>query len=277
VVAEVPRVREDYGYPPLVTPTSQIVGTQAVFNVLGGERYKMVTEESKNYLKGMYGKPPGEINEEVRRKVIGSEEYITCRPADKLEPEWDKLKAEYKDIAESEEDVLTLALFPQAARKFLESRKAGTLRPEAPPAPPKEAAAPAAKPAATVAAPFTGTMAFRVTVNQRPYEVVVAPSGEVAAATPTPAASNPHPAPAAAPASPAAAVSGTEVKAPVLGKITRIVRRPGDAVAKGDLLLILEAMKMENEIQAPVSGKVLAVRVVEGQDVNPGDVMVVVG
>lgn len=122
VLAEVPRVRKDFGYPPLVTPTSQIVGTQAVLNVLMGERYKMVTKESRGLLKGEYGQLPGEVNEEVRKKAIGDEEVITCRPADLLEPELEKYKEESKDIAKSEEDVLSYALFPQVARKFFEQR-----------------------------------------------------------------------------------------------------------------------------------------------------------
>ncbi len=122
VLAEVPRVRKDFGYPPLVTPTSQIVGTQAVLNVLMGERYKMITKESRGLLKGEYGQLPGEVNEEVRKKAIGDEEVITCRPADLLEPELEKYKEESKDIAKSEEDVLSYALFPQVARKFLEQR-----------------------------------------------------------------------------------------------------------------------------------------------------------
>lgn len=122
VLAEVPRVRKDFGYPPLVTPTSQIVGTQAVLNVLMGERYKMITKESRGLLKGEYGQLPGEVNEEVRKKAIGDEEVITCRPADLLEPELEKYREESKDIAKSEEDVLSYALFPQVARKFFEQR-----------------------------------------------------------------------------------------------------------------------------------------------------------
>ena len=122
VLAEVPRVRKDFGYPPLVTPTSQIVGTQAVLNVLAGERYKMITKESKGLLKGEYGQLPADVNEEVRKKAIGDEEVITCRPADLLEPELEKYKEESKELAKCEEDVLSYALFPQVARKFLAER-----------------------------------------------------------------------------------------------------------------------------------------------------------
>lgn len=122
VLAEVPRVRKDFGYPPLVTPTSQIVGTQAVLNVLMGERYKMITKESKGLLKGEYGQLPGEVNAEVRKKAIGDEEVITCRPADLLKPELKKYEEEAKDVAKCEEDVLSYALFPQVARKFLSEK-----------------------------------------------------------------------------------------------------------------------------------------------------------
>ena len=122
VLAEVPRVRKDFGYPPLVTPTSQIVGTQAVLNILSGERYKMITKESKGLLKGEYGQLPGEVNEEIRKKAIGDEKPITVRPADLLEPELEKYREETKDIAKCEEDVLSYALFPQVAEKFFKTR-----------------------------------------------------------------------------------------------------------------------------------------------------------
>ncbi|MBE6730477.1 MAG: oxaloacetate decarboxylase subunit alpha [Ruminococcaceae bacterium] len=122
VLAEIPRVREDFGFPPLVTPTSQIVGTQAVFNVLSGERYKIVPKESKGMLKGEYGALPGAVNEEVRTKCIGNDEVITCRPADLLKPELETLTAELGDVAKKPEDVLSYALFPQVAKKFFETR-----------------------------------------------------------------------------------------------------------------------------------------------------------
>ena len=122
VLAEIPRVREDFGYPPLVTPTSQIVGTQAVMNVLGGERYKMVPKESKGLLRGEYGQVAGVVNEEVRRKALGDAELITCRPADLIAPEMDKYREETKGFAKSEEDVLSIAMFPQVAKKFIEER-----------------------------------------------------------------------------------------------------------------------------------------------------------
>ena len=123
VLREVPKVREEVGYPPLVTPLSQIVGTQAVMNVMTGERWKMVTKEMKNYIMGLYGKPPGKINEEILKKVLGDEKPITVRPADLLAPEWEKLKKEIGDIADNEEDILSYALFPDVARKYLMRRK----------------------------------------------------------------------------------------------------------------------------------------------------------
>ncbi len=124
VLEEIPRVRKDFGYPPLVTPTSQIVGTQAVLNVVSGERYKMFTKESKGVLAGEYGKLPGIVNEEVRRKAIGDKQVITCRPADLIKPEFEKCKLEIGDLARCDEDVLSYALFPQVAKKFLENRAA---------------------------------------------------------------------------------------------------------------------------------------------------------
>jgi len=135
VLAEVPRVRAEVGYPPLVTPLSQIVGTQAVMNVISGERWKMVTKEMRNYIKGLYGRPPGDISEEIKRKVLGDEEPITVRPADLLEPGFEKLKEEIGDLAENDEDVLSYALFPDVARKFFMHRR-GLI--EKAPQPPKE-------------------------------------------------------------------------------------------------------------------------------------------
>jgi oxaloacetate decarboxylase alpha subunit len=124
VLKEIPRVREDLGYPPLVTPTSQIVGTQAVFNVIMGERYKVIPKEVKAYVKGMYGKPTVEISEEIRRKIIGDEEIITCRPADLIPPQYEAARNEIKGYMEQEEDVLSYALFPQVAMTYFKERKA---------------------------------------------------------------------------------------------------------------------------------------------------------
>src|SRR5690606_23975016 len=130
VFAEIPRVREDLGFPPLVTPTSQIVGTQAVFNVLAGERYKTITNEAKLYLQGRYGQAQGTINAKLQRQAIGGEEIVEVRPADLITPELARLRKEIGELAKSEEDVLTYAMFPDIGRKFLEEREAGTLTPE---------------------------------------------------------------------------------------------------------------------------------------------------
>ncbi len=146
VLAEVPRVREDLGYPPLVTPSSQMVGTQAVLNVMMGERYKMITQEVKDYCRGLYGRPPAALNPDVQKLAIGDEEPITCRPADLLEPGFEKAKREIGDLAESEEDVLSYAAFPAQAREFFELRKAGLIKPiQEPRVFPVEQAATAAK------------------------------------------------------------------------------------------------------------------------------------
>ena len=125
VLKEIPNVRKDLGYPPLVTPMSQMVGTQAVLNILNGERYKMCAKEIKDYLHGKYGKAPAPVNEEIKKKIIGDDEVLTCRPADLLEPEFEKLKEKYKDIARSDEDVLSLALFEQVATDFLKKKYGG--------------------------------------------------------------------------------------------------------------------------------------------------------
>lgn len=146
VLEEIPRVRKDFGYPPLVTPTSQIVGSQAVLNVIGGEPYKLFSKESKALLRGEYGRLPGEVNEEVRKKAIGDEEVITCRPADLLKPELEKFREEIKDYIEQDEDVLSYALFPQVAIKFFEARKNGGASALTQSAPPKSSAPQAAAP-----------------------------------------------------------------------------------------------------------------------------------
>jgi oxaloacetate decarboxylase alpha subunit len=124
VLKEVPRVREDLGYPPLVTPMSQMVGTQAVLNVITGERYKIVPKEIKDYVKGLYGMPPAPISDSIREKIIGDEEIISNRPADLLSPQLDEFKNEIKEFIEQDEDVLSYALFPQVARRFFEYRQA---------------------------------------------------------------------------------------------------------------------------------------------------------
>ncbi|MBI5875395.1 MAG: pyruvate carboxylase subunit B, partial [Deltaproteobacteria bacterium] len=167
VLEEIPRVRKDMGYPPLVTPTSQVVGTQATLNILTGERYKVITSETKNYFKGLYGNPPGKVDKKVQKKAIGDEEPITCRPADLLEPELDKLTRELGGRAKSIEDVLSYALFPNVALEYFEQRDSGKLEPE-PLEEPKEAEA--------QQAPLMANLApseFIITVHGESYRVKV--------------------------------------------------------------------------------------------------------
>ncbi|MGP8308365.1 sodium-extruding oxaloacetate decarboxylase subunit alpha [Vibrio sp. YIC-376] len=264
VLEEIPRVREDLGFIPLVTPTSQIVGTQAVINVLTGERYKSITKETAGLLKGEYGQAPAQLNAELQARVLEGKEPITCRPADLLEPEMEALTVDLMDKAKSEgiklaservDDVLTYALFPQVGLKFLKNRG----NPEAfEPAPTLEAAA------APVAQAAGGVETYSVRVDGQVYEVEVGPQGELTSVTPsaTPAKST---APAAT-----ASTSAEFVPAPLAGNIFKVNVKPGAEVAEGDVLLILEAMKMETEIRAARGGIVQELNVKEGDAVTVG-------
>ncbi len=268
VLEEIPRVREDLGFIPLVTPTSQIVGTQAVINVLMGERYKSIAKETEGVLKGEYGATPAPVNAELQARVLGEgEEPITCRPADLLEDEMDKLTAEFRglvkehkiDVAEAEvDDVLIYALFPQVGLKFLKNRH----NPDAfEPVPGKEPApAPAAAPAV---APAGGPEAYQVEVNGVTYNVKVSPAGAVSEIAPAPAA------PAAAPA-PAAAAGGATINAPLSGNIHTIKVNLGQHLEAGDVIMVLEAMKMETEVRATTGGTVAQILVKEGDTVQVG-------
>jgi oxaloacetate decarboxylase alpha subunit len=273
VLEEIPRVREDLGYIPLVTPTSQIVGTQAVINVLMGERYKNITKETAGVLKGEYGATPAPVNKELQARVLEGAQPITCRPADLLSPELDKLTEEFRTlarergirVAEAEiDDVLTYALFPQVGLKFLENRD----NPDAfEPAPGSEPAPTQAAPAA--AAPAAGPESYTVTVNGRSYDVVVGPGGQVTSVAPAAAAAAAPPTPVpAAPSGPA-----QEVRAPLAGNIYRIMASPGQVVKAGDVIMVLEAMKMETEVRSPVDGTVTEVVVKEGDAVHVGDIL----
>ncbi len=277
VLAEIPRVREELGFIPLVTPTSQIVGTQAVFNVLAGERYKNITRETEGVLKGEYGATPAPVDPELQRRVLGEgETAITQRPADLLEPEFDRLKAELMGLEQEkglkfgeniDDDVLTYALFPQPGIRFLQNRDnpdAFEPRPEDEPA-----QAPVASGAAA-GSPET----YTVEVDGRAYVVRVSPGGEVQSATPagvTPAPAAPVP---AAPASPASSVG---IVAPLSGNVFKINVKVGDTVAAGDVVLVLEAMKMETEIRASTGGTVTGVPVDEGDSVAAGDTLITLG
>lgn len=267
VLDEIPRVREDLGFIPLVTPTSQIVGTQAVINVLTGERYKSITKETAGVLKGEYGAAPAEVNAELQAKVLDGAEAITCRPADLLEAELDTLtedllaKAKQDGISLAEDtvdDVLTYALFPQVGLKFLKNRH----NPDAfEPAPGKEE--PVAAPAPQAAQ--GGIETYSVKVDGQVYDIEVGPQGQltsVAPANSTPQQSSPAP----------AAQSGNSemVPAPLAGNIFKVNVQSGAQVEEGEVLLILEAMKMETEVRAARGGIVQDLHVKEGDSVTVG-------
>ncbi|HDR1156648.1 TPA: sodium-extruding oxaloacetate decarboxylase subunit alpha [Pasteurella multocida] len=275
VLKEIPRVREDLGFIPLVTPTSQIVGTQAVINVLMGERYKTIAKETAGILKGEYGRTPAPVNAELQAKVLDGGQPITDRPADHIAPEMEKLATEIKQqakekgikLAENEiDDVLIVALFPQIGWKFLENRG----NPDAfEPAPTLETAKPAEKPAAPVAkTPVSGPAVYTVELEGKSFVVKVTDGGEVGeiapAAQPT-AQTAPQPAP--------ASTSSTPVSAPMSGNIWKVVAKEGQKVAEGDVLLILEAMKMETEIRASQAGTVQSIHVKAGDTVAVGDTL----
>lgn len=263
VLKEIPRVREDLGYIPLVTPTSQIVGTQAVINVMTGERYKTVTAETAGVLKGEYGAAPAAYNKELQDRVLEGAEPISCRPADLLEPEMDKLTTELLEQSDAEgiklaegehlvDDVLTYALFPQIGLKFLQNRD----NPDAfEPVPGNE---PEPTPAASSAGSDQET--YTVRVNGQSYVVEVNEGGDISHVETTQRA--PQPAPASA---------GEPVSAPLSGNIWKVLVSAGQQVNEGDTLLILEAMKMETQIVASKTGTVASVSVKPGDAVKVGD------
>ncbi|MCC4819120.1 oxaloacetate decarboxylase subunit alpha [Vibrio lentus] len=267
VLEEIPRVRKELGYIPLVTPTSQIVGTQAVINVLTGERYKSITKETAGLLKGEYGQAPAEVDAELQAKVLDGAEPITCRPADLLKSEMDTLTTDLLEKAKSDgislaedtvDDVLTYALFPQVGLKFLKNRR----NPEAfEPAPTAEATAPAAAAPQPVAG---GIESYSVKVDGQVYDVEVGPQGELTSVSPSVKPAQ------AAQAAPAAASDAEAVPAPLAGNIFKVIVQPGAEVAEGDVLLILEAMKMETEVRAARGGIVQELNVKEGDAVTVG-------
>ena len=251
VLEEVPKVRKELGYPPLVTPTSQIVGIMAVMNVLSGERYKNVSTEVKEYLKGYYGRPPAPIDEVIAKKVIGDEKPITIRPADLLKPEFEKYKEEGEKlgIIKKEEDVLTFALYPSIAPKFLRGEVE-----EEPLKPPLESI-PQEEP--------TGLPTeYSVDVDGEVFDVKVLPIGYMEIESTSNKARN-------------GSVEGS-VASTMQGMILKLKVHKGDNVKKGDVVAVLEAMKMENDIYAPQSGVVAEVFIEEGDTVNSGDTLVVI-
>ncbi|ELM6621066.1 sodium-extruding oxaloacetate decarboxylase subunit alpha [Vibrio fluvialis] len=268
VLQEIPRVREDLGFIPLVTPTSQIVGTQAVINVLTGERYKNITKETAGVLKGEYGAAPAPVNAALQAKVLDGTEAITCRPADLLHAEMDhlttdllaKAKADGISLAEDVvDDVLTYALFPQVGLKFLKNRHNPDAFEPAPGCEPAPAAAP------VVSASSGGVETYSVRVDGQVYNVEVGPQGQLTSVIPTAATQ-------AAPViAPAETVSDAEaVPAPLAGNIFKINVQTGSEVAEGDILIVLEAMKMETEIRAARGGVVQDLHVKEGDSVTVG-------
>ncbi|WP_439889086.1 sodium-extruding oxaloacetate decarboxylase subunit alpha [Pseudomonas sp. MBLB4123] len=265
VLAEIPRVREDLGFIPLVTPTSQIVGTQAVINVLTGERYKSITKETAGVLKGEYGAAPAPFNKELQARVLDGGEAISCRPADLLEAEMDKLTAELKGIARDKgiqlakdeiDDVLTYALFPQIGLKFLENR-GNPAAFEPVPSGDERPAREAGKPEV-----------YTVEVSGKSYVVQVGEGGDIEGIKPLGGAAS---TPAAAAAAPTAVGGGEPQAAPLAGNIFKVLVQPGQAVEEGQLVIILEAMKMETEIRAFKAGTVGAVNVKVGDAVAVGD------
>lgn len=288
VLAEIPRVRADLGYPPLVTPTSQIVGTQAVFNVLTGQRYKNITNEVKLYLQGRYGRPPGKINEELRQMAIGKSEVITHRPADDMKPEMSRLKTDIGALALNDEDVLTYAMFPEIGRAFLEGRAKGTLVPEEL-RPPEEAGG---APCALAPTDFNVTMhgetyhikikgaghkseerrPFYVYVDGMPEEIMVE-TNEIVSTAGGANANEARPTQTKDSRRPRASKQG-DVTSAMPGTIVDVLVAVGGKVKAGDPVLVIEAMKMENEVPAPKSGTVKAVHVKKGDSVNPDEALV---
>jgi len=274
VLEEIPKVRKDLGYIPLVTPTSQIVGTQAVINVLMGERYKTIAKETAGILKGEYGKTPAPVDTALQARVLEGAQPMTDRPADHIAPEMAKIEAEVVATAKEKgvklaentvDDALIVALFPQIAWKFLENRN----NPAAfEPAPTAESAVQktAEKSTAPAKAP-SGSAVYTVELEGKAFVVKVSEGGDISAITPA-AAPVATPAPVS---TPAPAAGGVPVTAPMAGNIWKVVATEGQTVAAGDVLFILEAMKMETEVKAAQAGTVRGIQVKAGDAVAVGD------
>ncbi len=252
VLEEMPRVRKDMGYPPLVTPTSQIVGIQSVMNVLGGERYKTVSNEVKEYMKGKYGKPPAPVDPVISKKIIGDEEVITCRPADLIEPEFDKFKTEgeAEGFVKSDEDALTYALYPPIAPKFLKGE--AEEEPLKPPVSLDENEA--------IGIPTE----YNVEVDGDVFEVKIMPTGfmEIGEGT-------------GSTGGPVGDIEGGVISA-MQGMVIKLNVNVGDKVEKGSTICVIEAMKMENDIQSEVDGVVEEIFVEPGDAVSIGDILMVI-
>jgi len=275
VFEEIPRVRKDLGYPPLVTPTSQIVGTQAVINVLAGKRYESITNEVKKYLQGWYGKAPAVVDKALQQRAVGNEELIEERPANLIPRELDELRKQVGELATSEEDVLTYAMFPDQAKAYLEQRRDGTLQPE-----PLEPI-PTGQSAGGVSSKFKITVhgesydihvtganpsgenerRFYMTVDGVPEEIHLASLGEDGEG-------------ARSSGGRATATKEGHVTTSMPGNIVDVMVKEGDKVQAGDPVLIIEAMKMETEVKATIAGSVKGVFIAKGDRVVPGEVLV---
>ena len=273
VFEEIPRVRSELGYPPLVTPTSQIVGTQAVINVLSGARYETITNEVRKYLQGWYGKAPAAVDQALQQRAVGQEALIEERPANQLPNEFDKLKDTVGKLAESEEDVLTYAMFPDQAQQYLQQRRDGTLEPEV--LEPQSTQ----RNTANVPTEFriqvhgetydiqvTGVSPgdsdhrrFYMTVDGMPEEIELESVGESAAG---------------GGGQRGRATREGHVTTSMPGNIVDVLVAEGNSIAAGDPVLIIEAMKMETEVKAPVAGEVSAVHISKGDRVTPGEILV---
>ncbi|WP_350635781.1 sodium-extruding oxaloacetate decarboxylase subunit alpha [Pseudoalteromonas sp. GW168-MNA-CIBAN-0100] len=271
VLLEIPRVREDLGFLPLVTPTSQIVGTQAVLNVLTGERYKTITKETAGVLKGEYGLTPAPMNKELQERVLDGAEVITCRPADNIAPELATLEAELLKEAQEQgltladeqiDDVLTYALFPQVGLKFIKNRN----NPDAfEPIPTVEDKSNKAAPKSGSNNSSVKAEQYSVKVDGKVYDVVVAQGGELKEVTLKDSEHIPQS---------ASVASGETLNAPLAGNIFKIKVKAGQVVNEGDVVIIMEAMKMETEIRATHTGTIAEVLVGEGDAVTTGDAMI---
>ena len=283
VLNEIPLVRKELGYPPLVTPTSQIVGTQAVLNVLGGERYKTITNEVKLYLQGRYGKAPGKISPQVQHMAIGNEDVIDCRPADLLQDEMDRLRKEIGTLAHNEDDVLTYAMFPDIGRTFLEERDQGKLVPEA------------LEPANVDSNGNHVATEFNVTIHGETYHIGLTGAGhrtqdmrpyyisvdgvpeEIMVETLSELELNDNegqPRKTSATGKRPRATEPGHVTTSMPGIIVEVLVKIGDEIKAGDPVLITEAMKMETEIQAAIPGTITAIHVVKGDSVTPDETLV---
>lgn len=269
VLTEIPKVRKDLGYIPLVTPTSQIVGTQAVLNVLTGERYKSISKETSGVLKGEYGATPAPVDTALQDKVLEGAEAITCRPADLIAPELDALKDELTGLAaehsitltsgEGEiDDVLTYALFPQVGLKFLQNRdNPSAFEP-----------VPTGKETSAVTSD-AGEEIYTIEVEGTKYTVTVSNGGDITGWVPVQSGASTGGSSSAAPA----ATGGEPVPSPLAGNIVQILAKPGQAVKAGDALILLEAMKMETKVSASKDGTVTQILVKPGDSVSVGDTL----